>query len=146
METLERIVSPDDARGYVRDALERKEKIMGFGHRVYREGDPRARWLKQMSQQLSQETGNPRWFETSRLIEEQVLKQRGLLPNVDFYSASVHMYLDIPKDLFTPIFAMSRMAGYTAHILEQYADNRLIRPLADYVGPDRRGYVPIDER
>jgi citrate synthase len=146
MRTLEQIGSVDNVTPYVQAALDRKEKIMGFGHRVYKEGDPRARWLKQMSGQLAEETGNPKWYEMSSQMEEEVKADKGLLPNVDFYSASVYTYLGIPRDLFTPIFAVSRVAGWIAHILEQYGDNRLIRPRADYVGPAQRSYVPMDER
>lgn len=119
---------------------------MGFGHRVYKEGDPRARWLKRMSGQLAEETGNPTWYEMSARMEEEVKADKGLLPNVDFYSASVYTYLGIPRDLFTPIFAVSRVSGWIAHILEQYADNRLIRPRAEYIGPAQRSYVPIGQR
>lgn len=146
MRTLETIGSADNVAPYVHDALQRKERIMGFGHRVYKEGDPRARWLKRMSEQLSQETGNPTWYQISARMEEHVGREKGLLPNVDFYSASVYAYLGVPRDLFTPIFAVSRVSGWIAHILEQYADNRLIRPRADYIGPDRRSYVPMDRR
>lgn len=146
MRTLEQVGSPDNVHTYVQDALSRKERLMGFGHRVYKEGDPRARWLKQMSQQLAQETGNPKWYEISVRMEDEVKADKGLLPNVDFYSASVYTYLGIPRDLFTPIFAVSRASGWIAHILEQYGDNRLIRPRAEYVGPDKRNYVPMDRR
>ena len=146
MRTFETIGSADNVAPYVHDALQRKERIMGFGHRVYKEGDPRARWLKRMSEQLSQETGNPTWYQISARMEEHVGREKGLLPNVDFYSASVYAYLGVPRDLFTPIFAVSRVSGWIAHILEQYADNRLIRPRADYIGPDRRSYVPMDRR
>jgi citrate synthase len=151
MRTLEQIGTPENVESYLRSALERKDKIMGFGHRVYKEGDPRARWLKRMSHQLSEETGNPKWYDISERIEEGMQEQNGfiaktLLPNVDFYSASVYTYLDIPRDLFTPIFAMSRVSGWIAHVVEQFTDNRLIRPRAEYVGPSQRKYVPIDER
>lgn len=146
MRTLEQIGSPDNVTQYVRDALARKERIMGFGHRVYKEGDPRARWLKRMSRKLAEGTGEPKWYEMSSRMEEEVKADKGLLPNVDFYSASVYAYLGIPHDLFTPIFAVSRISGWLAHILEQYADNRLIRPRAEYIGPAKREYVPMDER
>jgi citrate synthase len=136
----------DNVAPFVQAALDRKEKIMGFGHRVYKEGDPRARWLKQMSQQLSEETGDPKWYEMSSRMEDEVKADKGLLPNVDFYSASVYTYLGIPRDLFTPIFAVSRVAGWIAHILEQFGDNRLIRPRAEYVGPSQRPYVPMEAR
>ncbi|HZU13542.1 MAG TPA: citrate synthase [Chloroflexota bacterium] len=146
MRTLEQIGEVQNVTGYVRQALERKERIMGFGHRVYKEGDPRAKWLKKMSEQLAQAKGDPKWFDMSNRMEEEVTREKGLLPNVDFYSASVYTYLGIPRDLFTPIFAMSRASGWIAHILEQYADNRLIRPRAEYVGPQARRYVPLDQR
>lgn len=119
---------------------------MGFGHRVYKEGDPRAKWLKRLSRQLADETGNPKWYEMSNQMEERMTEEKGLLPNVDFYSASVYTYMDIPRDLFTPIFAMSRVSGWIAHILEQYANNRLIRPRAEYTGPQKRSYTPMGQR
>jgi citrate synthase len=146
MRTLEQIGSVDNVTPWLRDALARKERIMGFGHRVYKEGDPRARWLKRMSEQLAKETGNPKWYEMSARMEDIMKEDKGLLPNVDFYSASVYTYLGMPRDLFTPIFAVSRVSGWIAHILEQYADNRLIRPRAEYVGPQARPYTPMSER
>lgn len=146
MRTLEQVGGPENVDSYVRGALDRKEKIMGFGHRVYKEGDPRARWLKSMSRDLAEECGNPEWFEMSSRMEDIVRHEKGLLPNVDFYSASVYTYLGIPRDLFTPIFAVSRMSGWIAHILEQYGDNRLIRPRAEYIGPDYRHYTPMSSR
>jgi citrate synthase len=146
MKTLEQISEPDAVEGWVRAALDRKERIMGFGHRVYKEGDPRARWLKEMSRQLARETGEPKWYEMSARMEDEVKADKGLLPNVDFYSASVYTYLGVPRDLFTPIFAVSRVSGWLAHVLEQYADNRLIRPRAEYIGPDQRPYVPVSRR
>jgi citrate synthase len=146
MATLEKVGSAAQVHDYVAAALARKERIMGFGHRVYKEGDPRARWLKSMSHDLADQTGNPKWYGISERMEEEVKADKGLLPNVDFYSASVYTYLGIPKDLFTPIFAVSRVSGWIAHILEQYGDNRLIRPRAEYIGPDYRRYVVIDQR
>jgi 2-methylcitrate synthase len=146
MRTLEQIGGVDNVTPWLRDALARKERIMGFGHRVYKEGDPRARWLKRMSEQLAGETGNPQWYEMSARLEDLMKEDKGLLPNVDFYSASVYTYLGMPRDLFTPIFAVSRVSGWIAHILEQYGDNRLIRPRAEYVGPQARAYVPMSER
>ncbi len=146
MSTLEQVGSVENVPSFVRQALDRKERLMGFGHRVYKEGDPRARWLKRMSQQLAEECGNPKWYEMSARMEEEVKADKGLLPNVDFYSASVYTYLGIPRDLFTPIFAVSRTSGWIAHILEQYGDNRLIRPRAEYIGPAYRHYVPMASR
>ncbi len=146
MKTLESIGSIDAVPAYLRGALERKDKVMGFGHRVYKDGDPRARWLKRLSGQLSDETGDRRWYAISELMEQEMKADKGLLPNVDFYSASVYTYLGVPRDLFTPIFAVSRASGWIAHVLEQYENNRLIRPRAEYVGPAARRYLPMRER
>ena len=119
---------------------------MGFGHRVYKTEDPRATHLRRLSQQVGEHAGDLRWYEISRKLEEVVMAEKGLYPNVDFYAASVYYTLGIPIDLFTPIFAASRVAGWTAHVREQYADNRLIRPESEYIGPPRRPYVPIEQR
>jgi citrate synthase len=127
--TPERI---DDA---IRSKLARKMKVPGFGHRVYRTEDPRATHLRRMSKELGERAGNTRWFEMSQRIEQLVTGEKKLYPNVDFYSASTYYTLGIPIDLFTPIFAVSRVSGWTAHCLEQYANNRLIRPRTDYIGP-----------
>jgi 2-methylcitrate synthase/citrate synthase II len=146
MVMLEEIGSMANVESYISNALANKQKIMGFGHRVYKNGDPRAKHLQKMSRELGKLTGNMELYEMSVKIEELVTGQKGLKPNVDFYSASVYTTLGIPRDLFTPIFAISRVSGWTAHILEQYQDNRLIRPRADYVGPVNAKYVPIDQR
>lgn len=146
MAMLQRINDPAKAEEYVMDALARKEKIMGFGHRVYKDGDPRAKHLKAMSKQLTTITGEAKWYEMSVKIDEVVVREKGLLPNVDFYSASVYHSLGLAGDLFTPIFAVSRTSGWIAHILEQYENNRLIRPRADYVGPEKQAYVPLEQR
>jgi citrate synthase len=119
---------------------------MGFGHRVYKTGDPRAKFLKNMSQKLTSLSGQEELYEMSVKIDEIIQKEKGLLPNVDFYSASTYHSLGISRELFTPIFALSRTSGWTAHILEQYANNRLIRPRAEYIGSKLRKYVPIEER
>jgi citrate synthase len=137
----------DKAEEFVRAKLARKEKIPGFGHRVYHTEDPRATHLRQMSQDLGQRARETQWFEMSRRIETLVKAEKGLNPNVDFYSASTYYALRIPIDLFTPIFAVSRISGWTAHVLEQYANNRLIRPRAEYVGPEYpQRYMPIEAR
>ena len=139
--------APDRAEEVVRGRLARKEKIPGFGHRVYHTEDPRATDLRQMSRDLGERAGQPVWFEMSRRIEALVKGEKKLNPNVDFYSASTYYALGIPIDLFTPIFAVSRVSGWTAHVLEQYAHNRLIRPRADYVGPEYpQRYVPVEQR
>src|SRR5205823_3142213 len=126
---------PDRAEEAIRAKLARKEKIAGFGHRVYHTEDPRATHLRQMSRDLGQRAGQPAWFEMSQRIEQVIKAEKKLNANVDFYSASTYYALGIPIDLYTPIFAVSRISGWTAHVLEQYANNRLIRPRAEYVGP-----------
>jgi citrate synthase len=146
MKMLEEVGSPERAEAYVADRLARKQKIMGFGHAVYKTMDPRARILKRLSREVGERHGDLRWYEISDAIERAVAEQKGLHPNVDFYAASVYHTLGIPTDLMTPIFAMARMAGWTAHVREQYADNRVIRPDSEYVGPRDQRYVPIDER
>ncbi|GAA0354348.1 citrate synthase [Bacillus horti] len=146
MAMLEEIGETEKAEEYIQNALNNKEKIMGFGHRVYKDGDPRAKHLREMSKRLTQITGEPKWYEMSVKIHDLVEGQKGLKPNVDFYSASVYYSLGVARDLFTPIFAVSRASGWIAHILEQYANNRLIRPRADYVGPQKQEYVPIEKR
>ena len=136
---------PEKAEEVVRAKLARKEKIPGFGHRVYHTEDPRATHLRQMSRDLGQRAGQPAWFEMSQRIEALVKAEKKLNPNVDFYSASTYYVLGIPIDLFTPIFAVSRVSGWTAHVLEQYANNRLIRPRAEYIGPEYpQRYIPLD--
>ena len=119
---------------------------MGFGHAVYKTMDPRARILKRLSRETGERHGDLRWYRISEAIEEVALREKGLNPNVDFYAASVYHMLGIPTDLMTPIFSVARMAGWTAHVREQYADNRVIRPDSEYVGPRDQRWVPIDER
>jgi len=137
----------DEAVARVRNTLARKVKIPGFGHRVYRTEDPRATHLRALSAELGVRTGQVRLFQMSKRMEETVKEVKGLIPNVDFYSASTYYSLGIPVDLFTPVFAVSRMSGWTAHVLEQYRNNRLIRPRAEYRGnPDGQTWIPIGER
>jgi len=144
---LEEIGSPEAVDGWVADALAQKKKIMGIGHRVYKVLDPRAPHLKDMAVKLSNQLGEPKWIQMSERIATIMREQKGLNANVDFYSATVYYSLGIPTDLFTPIFAISRMAGWTAHVLEQWADNRLFRPLSEYTGrPYGQKWVPIEER
>jgi citrate synthase len=134
----------DDA---IRAKFAKKIKIPGFGHRVYHTEDPRATHLRQMSRDLGQRANQPVWFEMSQRIETLVKAEKKLNPNVDFYSASTYYALGIAIDLFTPIFAVSRVSGWTAHVLEQYANNRLIRPRAEYVGPEYpQRYQPLEAR
>ena len=146
MKMLEEIGRPERAEGWIREALAAKKKIMGFGHAVYRTEDPRATHLRRMSRKLGEVQGDGRWYELSERIEALVRAQKGLNANVDFYSASVYHSLGIPTDLFTPVFAVSRVAGWTAHVLEQLGNNRLIRPESEYTGPRDVAYVPMDQR
>ncbi|HDR8190702.1 citrate synthase [Bacillus cereus] len=146
MKMLTEIGEEENVESYIHNALQNKVKIMGFGHRVYEQGDPRAKHLREMSKRLCVLLGEEKWYNMSIKIEGIVTKEKGLPPNVDFYSASVYHCLGIDHDLFTPIFAISRMSGWLAHILEQYENNRLIRPRADYNGPTHQVYVPIAQR
>jgi citrate synthase len=140
------IEKPSKLDAYLDDALSGKRKVMGFGHRVYKEGDPRAKVLKAMSERLTRQAGCAHLFEMSARLEERMAGEKGLIPNVDFYSATVYYAMKIPPDLFTPLFAASRVAGWCAHVMEQYANNRIYRPRAQYEGPTGLRWVPIDDR
>jgi citrate synthase len=140
MAMLERLGSPEAAPEGVRGMLERNEKLPGFGHPLYRAYDPRARILKRLARELSEQAGEPNWYAIADAAERTALEDKGLYPNVDLYSGSVFRYLGIPNDLFTPLFAASRVAGWSAHVLEQHADNKIIRPSAEYVGAPRREF------
>jgi citrate synthase len=140
MKLFERFGSAERTPDEVRGMLERKEKLFGFGHPLYRAYDPRAVILKRISHEFSQEAGDPNWYAITEAAEKTVFDEKGLYPNVDLYSASVYTYLGVPTDLFTPLFAASRIAGQAAHVLEQQADNRIIRPSAEYIGPERRSF------
>ncbi|HET9222810.1 MAG TPA: citrate synthase [Roseiflexaceae bacterium] len=146
MRMLLEIGQPERADQYIRGALSNKQKIMGFGHRVYKADDPRAAWLQRLSHDLADSTGRRKWYDISERVRTLVQDAKPLPVNVDFYSASVYYTLGIPIDLFTPIFAISRVAGWTAHVYEQISDNRLIRPESEYIGPMDVHYVPIDQR
>ncbi len=146
MELLAEIGTPELAETVLKGKLSRHERIMGFGHRVYKVEDPRATILREWSKKLGEAKGNLRYYELLRKVEEVVHRERGLYPNVDLYSGSIYTLLGIQPDLFTPIFAASRVAGWTAHVLEEYQDLRLIRPTAKYVGAVDLTYVPISER
>lgn len=143
---INKLGGPSKARDYVVEKFRRKERIMGFGHRVYKTEDPRATHLRNMAQRLAEKTGDASNYEISREIETTVMNEKGIYPNVDFYAASVYGYLRIPTDLFTPVFACSRVSGWTAHVREQYKDNRLIRPDHAYIGPGPQAWVPLSER
>lgn len=137
----------EDPIEHVKGLLAQHKKISGFGHRVYTTEDPRATHLRKMSEDLGRSSGNPKWFEMSRKIEKFINAEKKLNANVDFYSASTYTTLGLDVDLFTPVFAVSRVAGWTAHVIEQLDDNRLIRPRAEYVGPRYPNkYIPIDRR
>jgi citrate synthase len=146
MKMLLEIGTPDRAEAWVRDALAAKKKIMGFGHRVYRTEDPRAAHLRRMAEQLGLKAGQPQWFAIQQILEAVMRREKGLYCNVDFYSASMYYVMGIPLDLYTPIFAISRVSGWCAHVLEQHADNRLIRPRAEYVGAMNRTWTPPGRR
>ncbi|WP_018256918.1 citrate synthase [Halomicrobium katesii] len=149
-DVMEMLKEVDDAQrdpiDWVKTALDEGRRVSGFGHRVYNVKDPRAKILSQRSKELGEAAGSLKWYEMSTAIEDYLKEQKGLAPNVDFYSASTYYQMGIPIDIYTPIFAMSRVGGWTAHVLEQYENNRLIRPRARYVGPTDQTFVPLDER
>ena len=146
MEMFLEIGELSNVDSYVKELLQNHKKVMGFGHRIYKTEDPRATVFREIAKNICKNTPNQKWYEISEKIAEIVMREKKIYCNVDFYSASVLYTIGIPVDLFTPIFAMSRMAGWSAHIIEQLADNRLIRPQAQYVGPTNKSYIPLAER
>lgn len=146
MKMLEEIGEASRVEDHIKERLARKERIMGFGHRVYKTMDPRAVHLKKMARELGQDGGEGRWYEISARIEEVMLAEKGMYPNVDFYSAAAYRSLGIPTRIFPAVFACSRIAGWTGHVMEQFADNRLIRPRSRYVGPKGKVFQSLDER
>ena len=146
MKALVEIDSLENVESWLDKKLENKEKVMGIGHAVYKTEDPRATWLRKFSEQMGGETGETKWFEMSKKLEDLMKEKKGMNPNVDFYSASTYYMMGIPLDLYTPIFAISRISGWTGHVLEQYKDNKLIRPRAEFVGDRDRKYTPMSER
>lgn len=149
MRMLAQVPAVKDCEAFIQDKLARKDKIAGFGHRVYKAYDPRATYLKTLAKQLATDTGNADLYEKSQAIEQVMMKEKaakGIYPNVDFYSATTYHCIGLQLDLFTPMFAMSRIAGWAGHVLEQLGDNRLFRPDADYVGPHAVKYTPVGER
>ncbi len=147
MRMLQEIDEADqDPVEYVKDAIDRGERIAGFGHRVYNVKDPRAKILGEESEALGEAAGDTKWYEMSVAIEEYITGEKGIAPNVDFYSATTYYQMGIPIDLYTPIFAIARSGGWIAHVLEQWEDNRLIRPRAKYTGDRDAEFVPLDER
>lgn len=143
---LKRIGTIEKAQQFVKDALSAKEKVMGIGHRVYKNGDPRAAILRKMSDKLTAQIGEHHWYEMSTHIDDTMFKEKGLMPNVDFYSATVYYSMGIPIDIYTPIFAVSRISGWLAHAFEQYANNRIYRPRGKWVGQKDMKYVPLSDR
>ena len=146
MKTLIEIDTLENVEPWLDKALEEKRKVMGIGHAVYKTEDPRATWLRRFSKQLGEKKGETKWFEMSQKLENLMHEKKGMYPNVDFYSASTYYLMGIPLDQYTPIFAVSRISGWTGHILEQYGNNKLIRPRAEYIGERDLKYTPIDER
>jgi citrate synthase len=136
MHMLKSIGTMDRAQTWVKEALDNKQKVMGFGHRVYKNGDPRAKILRQMSQDITKKVGQPQWYEMSDLIDETMQTKKNLLPNVDFYSATVYYSMGITIDLFTPVFAASRVSGWLAHMFEQWSNNRIYRPRGKWQGKE----------
>ena len=146
MRTLMEIGEVKNVDAFTQKALAEKRRLMGFGHRVYTAGDPRAAILRGMAEQACRQSSQPHWYDMAVRLHETVQAAKGLIPNVDFYSAPLFYSLGIPVDLFTPVIAAARIAGWTANIVEQHDDNRLIRPRGDYVGPTRRAFGPLDTR
>jgi 2-methylcitrate synthase len=146
MELIERFATPDEAEKGLMEMLAAKKLIMGFGHRVYKISDPRSDVIKGWSKKLGASIDDNRLFPVSERLEQVMRREKKMFPNLDFYSATAYHFCGIPTAMFTPLFVISRITGWAAHIIEQRADNRLIRPNADYIGPDPRPYVPIDKR
>ncbi|MBI1921915.1 MAG: 2-methylcitrate synthase [Geobacter sp.] len=146
MKLITRFKSPEEAENGIYEMLERKEKIMGFGHRVYKKADPRSAVIKEWSRRISEASGNMLLYQVSERIENILQKEKGLYPNLDFYSASAYHLCGIPTAMFTPVFVFARICGWSAHIIEQRAANRLYRPIANYIGPEPMPYVAIEER
>jgi citrate synthase len=146
MKMLQEVGDLDKVDTWLDEALAAKKKIMGIGHAVYKTEDPRATWLRKYSQRMAEKKGESKWFEMSQRIEKLMHEKKGMFPNVDFYSASTYFLMGIPLDQYTPIFAVSRISGWTGHILEQYSNNKLIRPRAEYIGERDLKYTPINER
>jgi citrate synthase len=146
IEMLLKIKEPDAVEPWLKAALERKEKVMGFGHRVYRHQDSRAPYMRQLAEQMAKRMGDEKLFELSIRLEDAVKKAKNLFPNVDYHCAVVYYLMGLPTVIYTPMFAMARMTGWTAHVMEQHASNRLIRPECVYTGARDLKFVPIDQR
>lgn len=145
-EVMTRYSSADEAEGDIRRRISAKEVVMGFGHPVYTTTDPRTKILKPMARKLARETGDTRLFDIAERIEQVLSETKGMFPNVDWYTAAVYHMLGVPRGMFTPLFAVGRIAGWTAHIIEQRQDNKIVRPTANYIGPERKAFIPISKR
>jgi citrate synthase len=146
MKMILEIGEPSNAQAWIDDALETKKKIMGFGHREYKKGDSRAMYMTKVAKELGRESGNTKYGEIADILEATMLERKNIYPNVDFPAAYAYYLLNIPIDLYTPIFVVARVAGYTAHAIEQLDNNRLIRPKVIFEGPSNLEYVPIEKR
>jgi citrate synthase len=143
---LNEIGNMEGAKAWIKEALADKKKVMGFGHRVYKNGDPRAKILMQLSERLTKKMGEPQWYEMSKAIDDVMQGEKHLLPNVDFYSATVYYSMGIPIDIYTPIFAVSRVSGWLAHVFEQFSRNRIYRPRGEWIGKNGQKWLPVDQR
>jgi len=138
--------SPKDAEKSLLHMLKARRLVMGFGHRVYKNGDPRSPIVKELARQLSEAAGNTSYYDISERIEEMMMREKGMFPNLDFYAATAYHMCGIPTAMFTPVFVIARTSGWIAHVIEQRANNKLIRPLSDYTGPEARPYVSVGDR
>jgi citrate synthase len=146
MYLLQEIGELSRAESVIRDKLAKKEKIMGFGHRLYTKGDSRTAAIKNLGLQLAKAVGNTKWHDMAQVVEDLMIREKNIYPNLDFPSATAYYLLGIPVELYTPLFVASRVTGWSAHLLEQYADNRLIRPSSEYTGPEMRSVIPLARR
>jgi citrate synthase len=145
-EMFHTIQKPEKAKAWIQSKLTGKDRIMGFGHRVLKHQDPRSTIIKRRAKALSQRMAETRWYEMAEIIEQTMNEEKGLLPNLDFYTAVVYLLIGLPRETFTPVFVVSRMSGWCAHIIEQQDHNRLIRPRASYIGPSAREFLSIVDR